>query len=124
MASPKVETENHVVRKVLPQDVNARILRNQEYLDTLGFTPAQVNFAGRVVAILVMRRTLGREEARRMTPRGLAAIASLIRPNTETIEEVLADGVVRKARALLSSSPVGAPTQTQAALTKATILTG
>lgn len=124
MATPRVETEGRVLRKALPQDVNAQIIRNQQCLDGLGFTPAQINFAGRVVSILVMRRTLPREDARRMTPRGLAAIASLIRPEAETIEQVLADGVVRKAQALLSPSPVGAPTQTHAALAKATILTG
>lgn len=123
MTTPRVETEGRVLRKALYQDVNTRILRNQEYIAGLGFSPSQVNFAGRVVSILVMRRTLAREDARRMTPRGLAAIANLIRPEAETIEQVLADGVVRKAQALLAPSPVGAPTQTHAALAKATILT-
>jgi len=122
MPTARVQTENHVVRQVLYQDVNARLLRNQRHLDGLGFTPDQVHLAGRVVAIMVMRRTMSREDARRMTPRGLAAIAALIRPDAHSIEEVLADGVVRKAHRLLQRGPIPAPTQTHAALSKATIL--
>lgn len=122
MSTPRIEEENHSLRHVVPQDVAAKIIRNQKVLDGMGdFTFDQVTLAGRVVSILVMRRTLEREDAKRMTPRGLAAIASLIRPSTETIEQVIADGVLRKALALLSRGLVPAPTASRAALTKATI---
>lgn len=123
MTTTKVDRENRVLRQSLYQDVAQRINTNRRCLEDLGFSPSQVDLAGRVVALLVMRRTLDRHDARRMTPRGLAAIAGLIRPDAQSIEDVLADGVVRKAQSLLQRSPVAAPTQTHAALAKATILT-
>lgn len=121
MTTPRVEREGRVLRQSLYQDVTKRINVNRRCLEDLGFSPTQVDLAGRVVALLVMRRTLTRDDARRMTPRGLAAIANLIRPDAQTVEEVLADGVVRKAQNLLHRGLVPAPTQTRAALTKATI---
>lgn len=124
MSTPRVEREGRVLRQSLHQDVAKRINVNRRCLEDLGFSPTQVDLAGRVVALLVMRRSLSREDARRMTPRGLAAIAHLIRPDADSIEQVLADGVVRKAQNLLHRSPVAVPTQTRAALTKATIAVG
>ena len=124
MSTARVERENRVLRQSLYQDVTQRINVNRRCLEEMGFSPQHVDLAGRVVALLVMRRTLSRDDARRMTPRGLAAIANLIRPEADSIEAVLADGVVRKAQALLQRSPVGAPTQTRAALAKATIAVG
>lgn len=123
MSSPKVGGRNRVLRQSLYQDVAQRITVNGRLLHEMGYSHSQVDLAGRVVALLVMRRTLSREDALRITPRGLAAIASLIRPETQTVEQVLAEGVVRKAQYLLTRSPVTVPTQTRAALTKATILT-
>ena len=123
MSETKVEREGRVLRQSLYQDVSQKIAVNRRVLESLGFSVTQADLAGRVVALLVMRRTLSREDARRMTPRGLAAIASLIRPETQTVEQVLAEGVVRKAQYLLTRSPVTVPTQTRAALTKATIRT-
>ena len=125
MTTPRVDRENHSLRQAVPQDVANRISTNQRCLDEMGsFTFDQVTLAGRVVSILVMRKTLDRSVANKMTPRALAAIASLIRPETTTIEQVIADGVLRKAQALLVRSLVPVPTQTRAALTKATILVG
>ena len=125
MTTPRVDRENHTLRQAVPQDVANRISTNQRCLDEMGsFTFDQVTLAGRVVSILVMRKTLDRSVANKMTPRALAAIASLIRPETTTIEQVIADGVLRKAQALLVRSLVPVPTQTRAALTKATILVG
>lgn len=125
MTTPRVDRENHSLRRAVPQDVANRISTNQKCLDEMGsFTFDQVTLAGRVVSILVMRKTLDRSIANKMTPRALAAIASLIRPETTTIEQAISDGVLRKAQALLVRSLVPVPTQTRAALTKATILVG
>jgi hypothetical protein len=125
MTTPRVEGEGRTLRQSLYQDVAKRILLNQRVLDEMDhFTPTQVDLAGRVVSLLVMRRVLDREIARRMTPRGLAAIAALIGPHVQSIEQALGSGIVRKAEALLCRGPVPASTQTRAALAQATILVG
>lgn len=123
MTTPPVSREGRVPKPALFQDISKKINVNRRCIEGLGFTETQIDLAGRVVALLVMRRTLSREDARRMTPRGLAAIASLIPPDEDRIEALLASGIVRKSQALLNPSLVPAPTQTRAALTKATILT-
>jgi hypothetical protein len=124
VTTPKVDKEGRVLRRSLYQDVARRIQINQEVLDGLDeYSETQIDLAGRIVGLLVMRRTLDRETACRMTPRGLAAIASLV-GQSQTIEEALGRGVVRKAEALLCKGPIPAPTQTHAALTQATILVG
>lgn len=122
MTTPLVSREGRVLKQALFQDVSKKINVNRRCIEGLGFTETQIDLAGRIVALLVMRRTLSREDARRMTPRGLAAIASLIPPDEDRIEALLADGIVRKSQALLNPSLVPAPTQTRAALAKATIL--
>ena len=124
MSDPKIDKEGRVLRQALYQDVSKKILVNQRVLDGLDqYSETQIDLAGRIVGLLVMRRVLDRETACRMTPRGLAAIAGLV-GQAQTIEEALGCGVVRKAEALLCRGPVPAPTQTRAALTQATILVG
>ena len=122
MTTPLVSREGRVPKPALFQDISKKINVNRRCIEGLGFTETQIDLAGRIVALLVMRRTLSREDARRMTPRGLAAIASLIPPDEDRIEALLASGIVRKSQALINPSLVPAPTQTRAALAKATIL--
>lgn len=111
------------VRQTLYQDVAKRLYGLQVALsEQTSLTNDQIHLASKVVSILVMRRTLPREDARALTPRGLAAVAALIRPDAHSVEEILAEGVVRKAHRLLQRGPIPAPTQTHAALSKATIL--
>lgn len=112
-----------VVRQTVYQDVIKRLHANQRALaQTSEFTPTQIDLAGSVVALLVMRRTLDRADAAAMTPRGLAAIASLIDREDENVEQLLAAGVIRQAQALLSRTPIVIPTQTRTALASATAL--
>ena len=122
MTTPAVDREGKVLKQALYQDVNQKINNNRRCIEGLGFTDTQIDLAGRIVALLVMRRTVSRETALRMTPRALAAIASLIPADEERIEALLASGIVRKSQALINPSLVPAPTQTKAALAKATIL--
>lgn len=122
MTTPRVERSNRVLRQALPQDVSKKINLNRERIEGLGFTESQIDLSGRVVALLVMRGTLSRPDAKRMTPRYLAAVASLIPPEAKSIESLLSSGIVRKAQALLVKGVVPATTQTHAALTKATLL--
>ena len=106
MSTPPVDKEGRVLRQALYQDVSKKILVNQRVLDqTPGYTETQIDLAGRIVSLLVMRRVLDRETACRMTPRGLAAVAGLV-GQTETVEEALSHGVVRKATALLCRGPL------------------
>lgn len=103
--------------QVLHQNISKKIVALQRALDRHNeslppgsrFTNPQIDLAGKVVAILVMRRTMSMPDAVSLTPRGLAAVASLIRPDSRGIEDVLADGVVAVSQQMLKRGPKQEP---------------
>lgn len=106
-------------KAVLYQDVSKKIRSLQRALDRYNegvpagarYSESQITYAGEVIAVLVWRRVLSRLDANALSPRGLAAVADLIRPETTCIEEVVADGVLASATSMLRRPP-----QTAAAL--------